>query len=130
MADQLTSSYYDCAGQDLWTAAADITNYEYGSVDWSQSVWLGVDSNDCLWIGLESGVEVCKKLGCPEEYDSDHTIWDVRHFLDDVAPGIIEFIQDYTNGNPETGSDAHVVSAIALAAAAYVLYSRNNGLAA
>lgn len=108
MSNQLTSSYYDCAGRELWTESADITKYEYGYIEWSQSVWLGLDSNDCVWIGLQSGAEACRKLGC-KAYDPDHTIWDIRYFLDDIAPEIIDFIQDQTNGHPQAGTDTRLI---------------------
>lgn len=112
MDSQLTADYYQCAGQDIWAAGAEIENFVNGTFVWSVSVWLGVDSDDCLWIGMDTGEAACEKLGCPGTYDSNPTIWDIRWYLEDIRPEMMSFIRNHNNSNPEIGSTTALVVAV------------------
>lgn len=130
--ENLTHDYYNCAGRELWSAGVTITKYEYGSIVWTQSAWLGVDNSGCWWIGLDSGAgeTACQQLGCPSGYSSDDTIWDLRYFLDTVATDTVDFIQEHGDDFPDPATVGTVIVVGAVGAAAGLAFRREVGISA
>jgi len=106
---QLTETYKDCAGRYLYTVPLTMASFESefdgGSVSWSQNFWIGIDSQQCLWLGLAgAGEDACWQTDCPEITSTTASIYEQRGDYESTINKAIEAIRNYSAGEGFVGT--------------------------
>jgi len=119
--------YYDCAGRNLVTFGQDIVkenvNLDNGdvTVEWSVDVWIGVDSNGCLWCGTSAGgQEQCSKVTCTDWFDDTKTIADQKSEWSDAGSGLVDEIAALKQTEVSSGSATATALGVGTVGAAYL----------
>lgn len=75
----------DCAGRTLstWGFSVDHKLLQDGefTVNWGINCWIGIDSNNCIWAGINTVDKVlneCSKIICPNYPDYDPLLTDIE----------------------------------------------------
>jgi hypothetical protein len=94
-----TVEYYDCAGRELFTFGQDIAKESLSvtgdlTIEWTSSVWIGIDSDRCVWVGISSaGQEECSKVSCPT--NPTGTIADQKNVYTQIASDIVDAVASF-----------------------------------
>lgn len=127
--------YYDCAGRNLVTFGQDIVkenvNLDNGdvTVEWSVDVWIGVDSNGCLWSGTSAGgQEQCSKVTCTDWFDDTKTIADQKSEWSDAGSGFADEIAALKQTEVSSGSATATALGVGGAGAAALAIKANSAV--
>jgi hypothetical protein len=131
MGSSLVAESKDCAGgQTIYNAEFTVTKTENGAIEWSQTVWIGVDSFGCGWVGVDSGAgeEACTQVECPTTYSTTPSIYNVRALAEVMGETVFQYVQDNNGGAPATGSEEGAALIIGAGGGAYLAFRDQGAL--
>ena len=118
--------YQDCAGGTLsrWGFSVDHKLLQDGefTVNWGINCWIGIDSNNCIWAGVNTAEEVleeCSRIVCPTYPDYYPVITDVKDQVWSISTDIVDWIRENGNGRPQEGTSSETAL---IAIAAFVVF--------
>jgi hypothetical protein len=113
------TEFHDCAGRELFTVGQDIVKESISvdgefTVEWSVEVWIGIDSDGCVWLGMSSGgQEECSMQYCPVTPTT--TVADQKEDTNQMATEIADELIAH-GGTAMVAGSAAAVAAGAIAA--------------